>query len=187
MRGASALATYVARTLVVIGLILLILAWDQAARWDTLQQQFPYLMSASIPGLAMIIVGLAVEYLQNLRQLTAKRAKQMAELNVAVLHLVTTIRTHGGLGSAPAEPAAVPVGVGATAGSAAPTAAPAAAPSPAAAAAPAAVPTDQIVVAGRSSFHRPDCHLVAGRDDMAQLTQLEAEAQSLTACRVCKP
>jgi hypothetical protein len=185
MRGASALATYVARALVVIGLILLVLAWDQAARYDTVQQQFPYLLSASIPGLAMIITGLGVEYMQNLRQLTAKRAKQMAELNVAVLHLVSTIRTHGGLGVAP-EPEAAPVAVGATAAAAGAATAPSYAPPPAAAPT-AAGPGEAMVVAGRSSFHRPDCHLVSGRDDMAQMTQLEAEAQSLTACRVCKP
>ena len=186
MRGASALATYVGRALVVIGLVLLILAWDQAARYDTLQEQFPYLLSASIPGLAMIIAGLGVEYLQNLRQLTAKRAKQMAELNVAVLHLVSTIRTHGGLGSAP-EAEAVPVAVGATAATAGAAVTPSYAPPPAAAGAAAAGPGEEMVIAGRSSFHRPDCHLVAGRDDMAQLTRLEAEAQSLSACRVCKP
>ena len=180
MRGASALATYVGRTLVVIGLVLLVLAWDQTARYDTVQQQFPYLLSASLPGLAMIIVGLGVEYLQNLRQLTAKRAKQMAELNVAVLHLVSTVRTHGGLGSAP-QPEAVPVAVGATAATAGDAAASSYAPPPAAG------PGEEMVIAGRSSFHRPDCHLVTGRDDMAQVTRLEAEAQSLSACRVCKP
>jgi hypothetical protein len=44
-----------------------------------------------------------------------------------------------------------------------------------------------MVVAGRSSFHRPDCHLVAGRDDMRSTTRMESEAQGLSACRVCKP
>jgi hypothetical protein len=185
MRGASALATYIGRALVLIGLVLILLAWDKAARFDTLQEQFPYLLSASVPGMAMIIIGMGLEYLQNLRALTAKRAKQMAELNVAVLHLVSTIRTHGGLGAAPAEPAAVPVAVGATAGAAG------TAVTQSFAAAPVATGpdggSDQVVVAGRSSFHRLDCHLVSGRDDMAQLTRLEAEAQSLSACRVCKP
>lgn len=43
-----------------------------------------------------------------------------------------------------------------------------------------------MVVAGRSSFHTPECHLVAGRD--ADLVPRErAEAEGLQACRVCQP
>jgi hypothetical protein len=44
-----------------------------------------------------------------------------------------------------------------------------------------------LVVAGRSSYHRPDCHLVEGRDDNEQMSKSEAEAQGLAACRICNP
>lgn len=44
-----------------------------------------------------------------------------------------------------------------------------------------------MVIAGRSSFHKPDCRLVAGRDDGDQMTKNDAVDAGLTACRVCKP
>lgn len=46
---------------------------------------------------------------------------------------------------------------------------------------------DGLVVAGASSYHRPDCHLVSGRDNVSHLTTDEAEAEGLSACRICNP
>ena len=183
MKGAARFATYLGRILMVVGFVLILIAWNGAASLDFIQGQFPYLLSGAVPGLGLIIIGAGLEYIQAVRQMSAKRAKQMAELNVAVVKLVSHVRNNGGLGAAdlaeaPA-PATQPVPVGATAG------APAGA--VAAGAATKEDPSTQQVVAGRSSFHRPDCHLVAGRDDMMPLTRLEGEAQGLSPCRVCKP
>lgn len=44
-----------------------------------------------------------------------------------------------------------------------------------------------MVVAGASSYHRPDCRLVEGRTDAALLTPAEAQGRGLSACRICKP
>jgi len=57
------------------------------------------------------------------------------------------------------------------------------------AAAPATAPLtlDGLVVAGASSYHRPECHLVSGRDNVSHLTADEAEAEGLSACRICNP
>ena len=44
-----------------------------------------------------------------------------------------------------------------------------------------------LVVAGASSFHRPDCHLVAGRSEAEVLTREEAAERELEPCRVCNP
>jgi hypothetical protein len=46
---------------------------------------------------------------------------------------------------------------------------------------------DGTVVAGASSFHRPDCRLVQGRDDAHLMTVQEAEDDGLSACRICNP
>lgn len=43
------------------------------------------------------------------------------------------------------------------------------------------------VVAGRSSFHEPSCHLVAARDDLALLSRTDAAARGLAPCRICRP
>lgn len=193
MRGASALATYLGRTLMGVGLLLIFLSWNGSASFDSLPQQFPFLLSGAIPGLALIIVGAGLEYVQSLRRFTAKRAKQMAELNVGVVQLVATLREHGGITPAPDTEEAPEAGAAAGPGLAAvDTAGSAFAPqgqaAPAAAAtATATSPADEMVVAGRSSFHRPDCHLVVGRDDMTTFTRLEGEAQGLAPCKVCKP
>ena len=44
-----------------------------------------------------------------------------------------------------------------------------------------------VYLAGASTYHRPDCRLVQGRDDASPVTQPEIDEQSLRACRVCKP
>lgn len=49
------------------------------------------------------------------------------------------------------------------------------------------VSDDGLVVAGSSSYHRPDCRLAAGRNDSAVMSSAQAEAQGLSACRVCNP
>ena len=46
---------------------------------------------------------------------------------------------------------------------------------------------DGLFAAGSASFHRPECRLVEGRDDVNYLTGAEAGANGLKACRVCQP
>ena len=46
---------------------------------------------------------------------------------------------------------------------------------------------DGLFAAGTASYHRPDCRLVAGRDDITYLTAAESAARDLKACRVCQP
>lgn len=43
------------------------------------------------------------------------------------------------------------------------------------------------VVAGASSYHRPDCHLVEGRAETRLLSVDEAMDDGLSPCRICKP
>jgi hypothetical protein len=43
------------------------------------------------------------------------------------------------------------------------------------------------VVAGKSTYHRPDCRLVEGKSDLDLMTIGAAKASGLTACRVCNP
>lgn len=175
MRGPARIATYLGRILMVVGFVMILIAWNGAASLDFIQGQFPFLLSGAMPGLGLIVIGAGLEYIQAIRQMSAKRAKQMAELNLAVVKLVGFVK-EGGMPRVADAPATARVPVGATAAGAAP-----------AAGAAAADPSATIVVAGRSSFHAPSCHLVSGRDDMATVTRLEAEGQDLSACRVCKP
>jgi hypothetical protein len=43
------------------------------------------------------------------------------------------------------------------------------------------------VVAGASSYHRPTCRLVEGRDDLPVIGLEDAGEQGLTPCRICHP
>lgn len=54
---------------------------------------------------------------------------------------------------------------------------------------PARVPADAdgLFAAGTTSYHRPSCRLVDGREEVAYVTAEEAQARNLTACRVCQP
>ncbi len=46
---------------------------------------------------------------------------------------------------------------------------------------------DGLFAAGTSSFHRPGCRLVDGREEIAYVTAQEALARDLKPCRVCQP
>lgn len=53
--------------------------------------------------------------------------------------------------------------------------------------APAEAASNGLVVVGRSSFHRPDCRLVAGKENVTYASPDEASARGLYPCRVCDP
>jgi hypothetical protein len=51
-----------------------------------------------------------------------------------------------------------------------------------------AVPTDgSAVVAGRTTYHLPDCHLISGRDDLQTMGPDAATDRGLAPCRICEP
>src|SRR5438105_14741765 len=50
-----------------------------------------------------------------------------------------------------------------------------------------AVPGSQLVVVDSSTYHRPDCRLVAGRSDLPMMPLDAARMQSLSPCRTCNP
>jgi hypothetical protein len=46
---------------------------------------------------------------------------------------------------------------------------------------------DGLYAAGTTSYHRPGCRLVDGREEVAYVTAEEAAARDLKPCRVCQP
>ena len=53
---------------------------------------------------------------------------------------------------------------------------------------PSAVPSDgERVVAGRTSYHRPDCRLVESRADLQVMSPDAAHDRGLAPCRICEP
>jgi hypothetical protein len=190
MRGPAQLATYLGIGLVIVGFALIGLAWNGAAGFDTLQQQFPYLLSGGVAGIAFIIAGMALVVVQTQRELTAQRARTMQRLQSAMDRLAGTV---GSTQRRDLPGTRTPVSVGAPAPAATRTVAPMPGdqietaqfmrPEDQAVAAT----SDDLVVAGRSSFHDPACRLVASRDDLPEVSRRQATADGLSPCRVCKP
>jgi hypothetical protein len=46
---------------------------------------------------------------------------------------------------------------------------------------------DGLYAAGAASYHRQDCRLIDGREEIGYVTAAEAAARNLAPCRVCKP
>jgi hypothetical protein len=50
-----------------------------------------------------------------------------------------------------------------------------------------AVPDADLVVAGRSTYHLPDCRVVDGKADLQPMSAADAQTRGLNRCRICKP
>lgn len=131
-----------------IGFLMVVLAWNGAAGWDTPEQQIPYLMSGAIPGIGLIVAGLTLALVQEMRKSVGTVVLKMDELIAA--QVVTD-------------------GANAVGG-------------------PTGVPTDgSAVVAGTTTYHLPDCRLVAGRGDLQTMAPQVATGRGLAPCRICEP
>lgn len=95
MRGPAKLATHVALAMTAAGFGTILLAWNGAASFDRTPQQFPYLLSGGITGIALIIVAMAVLVMQVARRASAERSRQMAQVNAAMAGLVAAARDQG--------------------------------------------------------------------------------------------
>jgi hypothetical protein len=87
---ASKLPTYIGVVLVLIGFALIGVAWAKVAPLTDVALQFPYLLSAGLPGLGLVMVGLVVVNVAARRQDAAERARQLATLTEAMRSLQRT-------------------------------------------------------------------------------------------------
>jgi hypothetical protein len=146
-----------------VGLFFVFLGWNGAATYDRISEQFPYLISGGIAGLCLVVIGAALIVTDRNRADRVALQASIAELRDAL---------EGATGGAGGDAGVLPP----------PAAAPAAA-----SGASSSVPPMDVVVAGEDSFHRVDCRLVEGRDDLARVTRAVAAGRGLTPCRVCSP
>lgn len=72
MRRDGKLTIYLAVGLTAVGFLLMFLGWNGAAGYDTPEQQFPWLLSSTVPGLGLVLTGLTLALVQELRGLTAR-------------------------------------------------------------------------------------------------------------------
>ena len=84
---ASLIPTYVGVAIVLIGFGLIGYGWSQVAGLVDVWRQMPYLVSAGLPGLGLILTGLVFINVSARRQDGAARARQMATLTEAMRDL----------------------------------------------------------------------------------------------------
>lgn len=84
-------AVIVGVVLLVVGGVLITLGWDGAASLDYPQGQFPYLLSASIPGIALIIIGMSVLVLATVRRDARERDAQLEKLTASITELAAIV------------------------------------------------------------------------------------------------
>lgn len=93
------LTTYLAVAMVTAGFALMFLSWNGAANLDYVQGQLPFLLSGTIPGLALTLTGLTLALVQEMRRATGRILGRLEAPPVAA---------PAGVEVAPPAPAAVP-------------------------------------------------------------------------------
>lgn len=144
-----------------LGFLVILLAWNGAAGLDYVSGQLPYVISGGAGGVGLIVIGAALLVSESNRRDRAVLQRQLEELNASITRLSAATSAVAGNGAAVA------------AGPRRRTAATSAA--------------GNLVVAGRTSFHNPSCHLVEGRTDGVKMSKDDALAEGLNPCRVCNP
>jgi len=81
---ASLLPTYVGVLLTLVGFGLIAIAWAKVAGLVDVWRQMPYLLSAGLPGLGLVMTGLVTINVSARRQDSAQRARQMSALTEAL-------------------------------------------------------------------------------------------------------
>ncbi|MGH9001764.1 MAG: hypothetical protein ACRDYV_01420, partial [Acidimicrobiia bacterium] len=62
------------------GLVLIWTGWNGAASYNDIREQFPYLLSGGIAGLAMVVIGVGLMVLQSARADRVQLEANLAEL-----------------------------------------------------------------------------------------------------------
>jgi hypothetical protein len=124
----------------VAGFIVIALGWNGMAREACPDCQLPYIVSGGAGGVALVLFGVGLLVLAQVR---AERISLAEQIGQAIRPLVQATAQDGSAGGK--------------------------------------------VVAGKSTFHRPDCRLVKDKSDLDEMSLSAAQAKGLTPCRVCKP
>jgi hypothetical protein len=87
LRPLSPVPTYLGIALTVLGFVLVMIAWGQTAGETNVALQVPYLISAGLTGLGLVLVGLTVVNVAAKRRDALLREQQMQLLSDALREL----------------------------------------------------------------------------------------------------
>ncbi|MEA3056812.1 MAG: hypothetical protein QOD30_2244 [Actinomycetota bacterium] len=79
--------TYAGIAIALVGFALMVYAWSEVAALLDVSQQMPYVFSAGLPGLGLVMTGLVVINVSARRQDGAARARQLDMLTEALREL----------------------------------------------------------------------------------------------------
>ena len=88
----SPVPTYAGIAVIVAGFVLIAIGWSEVAGLADVSTQMPYLVSAGITGLALVMVGLVVVNVGAKRQDADALERQLERLSGIVAELQQTIR-----------------------------------------------------------------------------------------------
>ncbi len=151
----------VSAVLLPLGLLLILLGWYGAAHTPYLFEQVPYLISGGILGLGLSVVGGLVYFGSWLARGAAEQRAKTTELADLLREIRDDLRSEQ-RGAPSARPSRGPVSNGASTGAGAPF----------------------VATARGGMLHRPDCSVVAGRED---LRHVSATTDGLSPCTLCSP
>ena len=144
-----------AAVLLPLGLAMVLLGWYGAAHTPYLFEQIPYLISGGLLGVGLAVVGSVVYFGSWLARGAAEQRRHSEEI-VEILKEVRDELRNGGTRTAPTG-RRTPAGNGAK---------------------------PYVATARGGMLHRPDCTVVAGRDD---LRRIGATGDGLAPCALCDP
>jgi hypothetical protein len=84
---ASLLPTYAGVIIALVGFALIGFAWSKVAGLVDVWRQMPYVVSAGLPGIGLVMTGLVIVNVSSRRQDGAERARQMDTLSEALRDL----------------------------------------------------------------------------------------------------
>jgi hypothetical protein len=158
--------------LVPLGVILILLGWYGAAHTTLLEEQVPYLISGGVLGLTLAALGgffyfgywltRQVTETRNQFEQQADAARRQNDQLITALSRIETALAAGSRSTARRAQRSATAGNGGLPGRG-----------------------DQLVATANGSLlHRPDCEVVANRDDVRSVP---AGTPGFTPCRICNP
>ncbi len=92
LRASASTWVWVSVTIAVVGFVLIAVAWGQVSRESEVYRQLPYVVSAGIFGLAVLMVALAVLNVATRQRDTLERERQIDRLVDVMEELRTELR-----------------------------------------------------------------------------------------------
>jgi len=96
LERSSLVPTYVGIAAVALGFALIAIAWAKVAALTNVALQLPYVVSAGMSGLAVVMCGVLIVNVAAKRQDAAERARQMERLTSIMAELKEALGTGAG-------------------------------------------------------------------------------------------